>query len=565
MIKVLEGSVVNGITQDISLPVALHSPLLVLKEELEALIAIPALLQVLILCDLTDPDRNSDLLLTGRDESTLLECGIRNGSVLTLHALGMSDELRQQMALKALQAPKAIVDKDLRAIRTIIPAEDADHRCCTPSDPRLLSPLCCSYNGIIFDVEVKGPFEINLTSVSIAGMLGRVRVFARDRGWEENKPAPTMSAHWWAHRESLSKDGWELIADQRCRPSWDKPLQILFRRPVRLLPHSRRAIYCHSNLPDDLGIQYQSYHRDDVVAEDEYLRLLPGLGHTGSAPFEDQHGWYRSYRGLAGTVHYKAAWKGWTHLEHRIFPVPLRSAVIAMLVCGQHGLGRGEQRASCLAVSPRARPAGLWKLPAHVICSIMEYMHYDWFEELHESSPPPSPEPQATGRSFPRNTLLHLLGMVQGAVIGTAAAAGVVGAHDDDDDEYDDEFDEEYEFEEEDDDENEYAMDEEEGDDDDDDFHDMEDEEGDQLVLDDESRRTAAAAYEAMDAEAGYGHGPIIISDDSEGDAEEEEELFRDYADDQDEAVALESEGAYEEDDSGSYDDCQVDCGDEDS
>ena len=29
-----------------------------------------------------------------------------------------------------------------------------------------------SYNGIIFDIEVKGPFEVELHSVSIGGMLG---------------------------------------------------------------------------------------------------------------------------------------------------------------------------------------------------------------------------------------------------------------------------------------------------------------------------------------------------------------------------------------------------------
>lgn len=49
-----------------------------------------------------------------------------------------------------------------------------------------------------------------------------------------------------------------------------------------MLPHSRHGFYCHSSLPDDLGIQYQSYAHDDVVAEDDVLRLLPGLGHTGT-------------------------------------------------------------------------------------------------------------------------------------------------------------------------------------------------------------------------------------------------------------------------------------------
>ncbi len=31
-----------------------------------------------------------------------------------------------------------------------------------------------SYNGVIFDVESCGPFEVDLLSLSVAGMLGRV-------------------------------------------------------------------------------------------------------------------------------------------------------------------------------------------------------------------------------------------------------------------------------------------------------------------------------------------------------------------------------------------------------
>lgn len=98
-------------------------------------------------------------------------------------------------------------------------------------------------------------------------------------------------------------------------------------------PHQRRAFYAHSGLPDDLGIQYQSYRRTDIVAQDEYIRLLPGLGHTGSTPFDENQGWYRSYRGLAGAVSYHVRWKGWTPVEHAIFPTPLREAVRTMLLC----------------------------------------------------------------------------------------------------------------------------------------------------------------------------------------------------------------------------------------
>lgn len=47
-----------------------------------------------------------------------------------------------------------------------------------------------------------------------------------------------------------------------------------------MLPGQKIALYLHSGLPDDLGIQYQSYNKNSIVAEDEHIILYPGLGHT---------------------------------------------------------------------------------------------------------------------------------------------------------------------------------------------------------------------------------------------------------------------------------------------
>lgn len=98
-------------------------------------------------------------------------------------------------------------------------------------------------------------------------------------------------------------------------------------------PHGRRAVYCHSGLPDDLGIQYQSYSKKAIVGQDEYVTLHPGLGHTGSEPFDDQHGWYRAHRGLAGSISYSMRWKGWNCHEHNSFPEALRETVRTILLC----------------------------------------------------------------------------------------------------------------------------------------------------------------------------------------------------------------------------------------
>ena len=47
-----------------------------------------------------------------------------------------------------------------------------------------------------------------------------------------------------------------------------------------MLPGQIVALYLHSGLPDDLGIQYQTYNRNEIVAEDDHIALMPGLGHT---------------------------------------------------------------------------------------------------------------------------------------------------------------------------------------------------------------------------------------------------------------------------------------------
>lgn len=39
--------------------------------------------------------------------------------------------------------------------------------------------------------------------------------------------ATDPSPHWWAHRESLSTEGWVLVADKTCRPSWDKQIEVM--------------------------------------------------------------------------------------------------------------------------------------------------------------------------------------------------------------------------------------------------------------------------------------------------------------------------------------------------
>ena len=197
--------------ESINLPVALHSPLTVLKQQLAPFCGIPESQQVLILCDLSDPDRNNDKLLC--ENVSLAEHGIKNNSVLTLHALGLSVEKKQELTIQALQklSEKPVFEENLFTLHSKVSASEANH----------------SYNGIIFDIESHSSYEIEVRSVSIAGMLGRVRVFARDQPWEAEKLENTNASHYWARRESLNPKGWYKIADQFCRPSWDNPIEVV--------------------------------------------------------------------------------------------------------------------------------------------------------------------------------------------------------------------------------------------------------------------------------------------------------------------------------------------------
>jgi hypothetical protein len=162
-ITVLGGS--TGKNEEFSIPVALHAPLSVLKEQLEDITGIAILDQVVILCDLTDVERNNDKLLEGRDYMSLRECGIKNKAQISLHALGMSAEKyaaeRKAQMLKVVveEEPENSREEDIkRTLATKITAAKADH----------------SYNGVIFDVKCNGPFEVDLQSVLLGGMLGRV-------------------------------------------------------------------------------------------------------------------------------------------------------------------------------------------------------------------------------------------------------------------------------------------------------------------------------------------------------------------------------------------------------
>ena len=295
-----------------TLPVALHSPLEVLKEQLQGISGIPAPQQVLILLDLSDPDRNSDRVIDHPGHCSLRDIGVRNNSVLSLHSLGIVGK-RVARAGGECSGREEVV----YTLNTLIPPNRADH----------------CFNGVIFNISAKGPYEVVVRSIWIGGMLGRVKILARDRPWEEKFPDEQVSngCHWWAYSEKVSRRGWAIVASRDCAPSWDKASEIELNPPVVILPYQRRGFYCHSELPDDLGVQYNTYSKDAVVCEDEHICVTAGLGHAGNRLFDDVNGWYRAYRGPCGAFSYTSCAKGWDIWNHKIFPPVFKSAAYTLI------------------------------------------------------------------------------------------------------------------------------------------------------------------------------------------------------------------------------------------
>ena len=88
---------------------------------------------------------------------------------------------------------------------------------------------------------------------------------------------------------------------------------------------------------DDEGEEEGTWDHEPA-AQDEFLTVVPGIGHTGSEPFENYHGWYRAIRGPCGAVRYDAILRTWTAPTHREFPLALRKLTSSVILsaCSLH-------------------------------------------------------------------------------------------------------------------------------------------------------------------------------------------------------------------------------------
>ena len=295
--------------------------------------------------DFVDPDNR----LLEDDYSTLRELLFSQGCALSLHSLApgecpAADDEPGEPCLGAAVPPRLSAQATLHTLATAVAPSRADH----------------SFAGVIFDVHARSEQELVVTGVHVGGMLGRVRVFARTCSWKGDDVAARTVNTGWGTRYDFDHRHWEQVAEEECAPSWDTAREVRLAHPVHVLPHHTRALFVHSSLPDDLGIQYQSYHSVEPFAQDPLMTLLPGLGFTGAVPFDTRTGWFRLHRGLAGCVSYAAQPARWSCERHRLFPGALKRCVLWMLM------------------AQRRPESPLALLPTHLVLRILQLTHWDW-------------------------------------------------------------------------------------------------------------------------------------------------------------------------------------------
>ncbi len=371
---------------------------------------VPAQVADQVLCLLNDKGDEGELLED--DRATIYECGIRSGSTLFLSFLASAPVVASPRVHTPAAASVGADAADGEVLYTedaAAAAERARSECrawCSglrssrqaqreeaqraeererygmtnPAAPASIMPghppIACvlttakapreaehSFNGVMFDIEAKEPFEISVHSVHVGGMLGTMSVFACSESWcGDERSLHQYNAY--GRQDYAIRDGnsWERVYHSAHKPMWDSTTEIKFDKPIVLLPGTRRGIYVHSALPDDLGLQYQSTrHGTEIADQDAHIRIIPGVGHTSSVPFDREYGWYRYPRSLAGRLGYEATLRTWAPRYHKQFPDPLKLAVKTMMLAQ-------KRKGSILSL-----------LPVELVYHVMENCEWDAF------------------------------------------------------------------------------------------------------------------------------------------------------------------------------------------
>jgi len=143
--------------------------------------------------------------------------------------------------------------------------------------------------------------------------------------------------------------------------------EIVLKKPVLVKGYSKMGVYIHARNYTDQALFYQSYRNNNcIIAQDKYLKILPGRARCGVDPWNGTSGWWRSLRGLAGSVSYYAIRKNWSTKTHKDFPKSFKRIVLILLV-----LWRRNKKKECTLFN---------MLALEEVFLIIEKMEWDWFE-----------------------------------------------------------------------------------------------------------------------------------------------------------------------------------------
>ena len=232
--------------------------------------------------------------------------------------------------------------------------------------------------GIFFDVEAATsvPLQyIEIQSVFVRGMLGKMTVWTSDSGESEKKFWKRSSKETIVDEETgeektiftefdvekkegfeseyLNEDEekehglvdryttnggyhrqqlWKKVFEDEISPSRRKLKELVLDAPIRVERGKRVGIYVHSAEGGDQGIVY------DNVAElrarpkrDGRVIIHPGIAHLSFKPFGRSAPWggisLRKGRQFVGKLGYAVRWMLWSEVNHHLFPIGYKQAV----------------------------------------------------------------------------------------------------------------------------------------------------------------------------------------------------------------------------------------------
>jgi len=208
-----------------------------------------------------------------------------------------------------------------------------------------------SFNGVMFDIRANEPEDVEIVAFIVLAK-GQIKVYTSQNPWKTGNNNNAES-DWEVVGETLIKGGQTLTT-------------VKLQKPVLIKSSAQRGFYIHSGSRGDEGLNYQSYPSySSKIASDVCLTLFPGQARCGVDPFKDHDrdtwSWWRSVRGLSGSVIYRSIKKKWCPKNHHEFPPGFRRTVVVLFML--------QDRPDCV----------FHKLPMEALFYIVEAMEWDWF------------------------------------------------------------------------------------------------------------------------------------------------------------------------------------------